>query len=90
MALDLEQVKVTGARRHEAEEILANLPTLNRTLVKPEVTLDVVRALIKVEVEGRHRMTTLQRLVARYNVLEARQNEADLMAYVTRVVKGRE
>jgi hypothetical protein len=88
MALDLEKVRVSKEEKEAAEEVLANLPTLNRTLVQPKMTLDAVRVLIKVEADHRHRMTTLQRLVARYNVLEAKQNEEDLMAYVTDKVKG--
>lgn len=88
MALDLDKVRVTKEEKETAEEVLANLPTLNRSLVQPKMTLDAVRVLIKVEADHRHRMTTLQRLIARYNVLEAKQNEEDLMAYVTDVVKG--
>lgn len=88
MALDLEKVKVTREERETAEEILANLPTLGAALMTPKMTLGAVRVLIKIEADGKHRMTTLQRLVARYNVLEAKQNEEDLMAYVTDVVKG--
>lgn len=88
MALDLEKVRVTKEEKETAEEVLANLPTLNRALVQPKMTLGAVRVLIKVEADTRHRMTTLQRLIARFNVLEAKQNEEDLMAYVTDKVKG--
>lgn len=88
MALDLAGVKVSKEEREKAEGVLANLPTLNKALVHPKMTLDAVRVLIKVEAETRHRMTTLQRLVARYNVLESKQNEEDLMAYVTDKVRG--
>lgn len=88
MALDLDRMKVTKEEKETAEEVLANLPTLNKALVQPRMTLDAVRVLIKVEADTRHRMTTLQRLVARFNVLEAKQNEEDLMAYVTTKVRG--
>jgi hypothetical protein len=88
MALDLDKVKVSKVEKETAEEVLTNLPTLGAALMQPEMTLSAVRVLLKVEADGRHRLTTLQRLVARYNVLEAKQNEEDLMAYVTDVVKG--
>lgn len=83
MALDLDKVRVTKEEKASAEEVLANLPILGRALMEPRMTLAAVRVLIKVEADDRHRMTTLQRLIARYNVLEAKQNEEDLMAYVT-------
>jgi hypothetical protein len=86
--LDLDRVRVTAKEREDGEQVLSNLPTLNKALVDPKMKLEAVRALIKIEADGRHRMTTLQRLVARYNVLEAKQNEEDLMAYVTARVKG--
>lgn len=88
MALDLDRVKVTKEEKETAEETLANLPTLSTALMQPEVTLEAVRVLIKVEADGKHRMTTLQRLIARYNVLEAKSNEEDLMAYVTAKVRA--
>lgn len=88
MALDLDRVKVTKEEKETAEQVLANLPTLNTALVAPKMTLDAVRVLIKVEADGKHRLTTLQRLIARYNVLEAKSNEEDLMAYVTAKVRG--
>jgi hypothetical protein len=80
--LDLRNVVVAKVSEGEAEKLLSNIPTLNRALVDRKTTLSLVRLLIKMEADGRHRMTTLQRLVARYNVLEAKQNEMDLMAYV--------
>jgi hypothetical protein len=86
--LDLEKVKVSKEERDAAEEILANLPTLGAAVMQPRMTLEAVRALIKIEADGRHRLTTLQRLVARYNVLEAQRNEEDLMAYVTSKVRA--
>lgn len=89
MALDLETMKVTEKEKSAAEDVLANLSTLNAALMQPRMTLDAVRVLLKVEADDRHRMTTLQRLMARYNVLEAKANEEALMAYVTdRVKKG--
>jgi hypothetical protein len=78
--LNIESINVKGAK--VAEEILSNLPSLNRAL--PSLELEHVRALIRVEADGKHRMTTLQRLIARFNVLEARENEKELMQYVVR------
>lgn len=86
--LDLDKVRVSKEEKEAAEEVLDNLSTLNAALMQPKMTLDAVRVLIKVEADHRHRMTTLQRLVARYNVLEAKSNEETLMAYVTETVKG--
>lgn len=88
MALDLDKVKVTKEEKEAGEELLANLPTLNDWLMHEKTKLDDVRAMIRVEADGKHRMTTLQRLVARYNVLEAKSNEEALMAYVTEKVRG--
>lgn len=89
MALDLDKMRVSKEEREAAEEVLANLPVLAKALMQPKMTLDAVRVLIKVEADDRHRMTTLQRLIARFNVLEAKHNEEALMAYVTeRVKKG--
>lgn len=89
--LELDRVRVSKEERETGEAVLASLPTLNRALVAPKMSLDAVRVLIKIEADGKHRMTTLQRLIARYNVLESKKNEEDLMAYVTaRIQKGQE
>lgn len=89
MALDLDKMKVSEKEREAADEVLDNLSTLNAALMQPKMTLEAVRVLIKVEADHRHRMTTLQRLIARFNVLEAKSNEETLMAYVTERVKER-
>lgn len=78
--LEIKNERVTTAEAQKAEVILSNLPTLNEALRK--ISLDEVRKLIKVEADGKHRMTTLQRLIARYNVLEGKENEGNLMQYV--------
>ncbi len=85
--LKIDNVKVSDKQRVGGEEILANLPSLNAALKNPEVGLEEVRRLIRIEADGKRRMTTLQRLVARFNVLEAKQNEAELFAYVANKTK---
>jgi hypothetical protein len=84
--IGLNTIATPGLRLvRSAEDVLSNLPALNKFLASPEADLETVRSMIKVEADGRHRMTTLQRLVARHNVLEAKANEEEVMAYVSRI-----
>ena len=79
--IDFNSIK-TPKDQSKHLEILSNLPTLNEALMDDEMKIEDVRVLLKIEADTKARLTTLQRLVARYNVLEGRANEAEMMKYV--------
>lgn len=80
--LNLEDVKLTKADKEHAEAALRNWNTLSHII--SEQKLDGLRTLLAYEVSTRMRLTVIQRLVARYGVLEQQANEREVMALVAK------
>ena len=82
MALKLDKVKLTQTQKDIAEKILHAWSDLNKNIA----TLDIegVRALLVYELSARARLTVVQRLTARYGVLEQRENEREVAKLLAR------
>lgn len=76
MALDLKKVRLDSKQKKFAEGVLRNWGLLNKGITKLDI--GQVRALLAFELATRARLTVVQRLVARYGVLEQKANEREV------------
>lgn len=74
--LNLKEVKLKKSEEKLAEDVLANWKGLTEALAR--LDLHGVRALLAYELRTRKRLTIVQRLTARYGVLEQRENEKEV------------
>ena len=86
--LNLESVKLTSGDKKRAEEALKNWNELSKVI--SEQDLDGIRVLLAHEVRTRRRLTVVQRLTARYGVLEQHANEREVMRLLARELKAEE
>jgi hypothetical protein len=80
--LNLESVKLTSHDKKRAEEALKNWNELSKVI--SEQDLDGIRVLLAHEVNTRMRLTVVQRLVARFGVLEQHANEREVMGLLAK------
>lgn len=80
--LNIDAVKLTSHDKKTAEEALRNWNLLSKKI--GEQDLDGIRVLLKHEIDTRMRLTVIQRLVARYGVLEQQANEREVMALLAK------
>lgn len=80
--MDLKKVKLTETQKIQAEDILRNWAGLNKRIAA--MSLAGVRNLLAFELATRCRLTIVQRLTARYGVLEQRENEREVAGYLAK------
>jgi hypothetical protein len=85
MSLNITNKPIVGATKAWAEKVLANWRVMNSAL--GVCTIVDVRTLIVHELRTKRRMALLERLVARYSRLEARENEAEIFTLLAEEVK---
>lgn len=74
--LNLKAVKLTDAQKKQADQILSNWKGLTAAIAKLDI--NGVRGLLAYELRHQKRLTIVQRLTARYGVLEQRENEKEV------------
>lgn len=85
MALELNTVTLTETDKKKCDEALRNWTELNKVLEK--ANLGAVQKLLKRELTTKCRLTIVQRLTARYGVLEQQVNEREVAEALARFYK---